>query len=387
MTYGILKIWDELKLFFPNCDKGSRIILTSRLLDLIIPPPGRISNQRSIQIPFLNDNESWNLLREKVFTTNEFCHPQVEKIGRKIAKKCEGLPLAIIQVGELLRKTNKTVEEWEIIAENEDPLIINSDDNTPLSNALYLSYKMLPQYLKVCFLYMGVFPKGYEIRRSKLISLWVSEGFFKPREGKSLEQVALVCLKELVSQSVVLNEELRSIDIRATKTCRLHFTFRSLCVSEAKREKIFPIIKKYDDRLPDDMDGQQRLCIQNNVIFSIKQVRSWMESVPSARSLLCFGPKQQYPVTLCLGFRLLEVLEALAIRFYEFPPQVLELVHLKYLTITYDGKLPPLISRLSNLQVLIIHPHHNIKIPNIPVYLPIEIWNLLELKAPPMQGI
>lgn len=67
--------------------KGSRIILTSRLLDLIIPPPGRISNQI---IPF---------------TANEFCHPQVEKIGRKIA--------------------NKT-------AENEDPLIINSDDNTPL---------------------------------------------------------------------------------------------------------------------------------------------------------------------------------------------------------------------------------------------------------------
>lgn len=145
-------------------------------------------------------------------------------------------------------------------------------------------------------------------------------------------------------------------------------------------ENFFPIIKTYSSSLPEDMDSQQRLCIHNNVILSIAQVRIWMESVPDVRSLLFFGPKQPYPIELYFGFRLLKVLEALAIRFYEFPDQVLELVHLKYLTITCNGELPPLVSSLLNLEVLIVHQHHIIKTPNLHVYLPIEIWNLLELK-------
>ncbi|XP_012846297.1 PREDICTED: putative late blight resistance protein homolog R1A-10 [Erythranthe guttata] len=298
-------------------------------------------------------------------------------IGKKIAKNCEGLPAAIIQVGENLR--GKSFEEWKTLSEKEDPLVITRYDDTPLSKALFFSYMMLPQHLKPFFMYMGVFPKHYGISRSKLIKLWVSESFLGTEPG--IEEIAGNALGLLIVQSVVLKEKHASVDMYKCKNTSLHFTFRSLCVSEAKSEKFFHILKKYTDCTPENIKRQQRLCIHNNVVLAFTQVHEWMELVPNAQSLLCFGPKQQYPVLLPFCFRLLKVLDALALRFYEFPHQLLALVHLTHLSITCDRELPNYISTLSNLDVLIFTRYHNIKFSNNgPVCLPIDIWNMHKLR-------
>ncbi|EYU22117.1 hypothetical protein MIMGU_mgv1a018461mg, partial [Erythranthe guttata] len=177
-------VWLRLKVSFPDDGNKSRIILTSRLLQLV----NGDNTIHYIEMSLLNDRESWNLLRKLVFTTEEDrCSRELEEIGKKIAKNCEGLPLAIIEVAKLLSKTDKTVENWKILAEKEDPLTITIHDNTPLSEALSLSYTMLPQYLKACFLYMGVFPKKYKIPCLKVSNLWISEGILEPEEKHSLE--------------------------------------------------------------------------------------------------------------------------------------------------------------------------------------------------------
>ncbi|KAL9177984.1 hypothetical protein ABFS82_01G095800 [Erythranthe guttata] len=371
-------VWDgdayQILSNFPENRKGSRIIIISqiqRLYELIFP-------HKLIILPFLNDDDSWKLLHQTAFTNREEkCSRELEKIGKKIAKNCEGLPAAIIQVGENLR--GKSFEEWKTLSEQEDPLVITRYDDTPLSKALFFSYMMLPQYLKSFFLYMGVFPKDYGISRSKLIKLWVSEGFLETEPGN--EETFGYTLDLLILRSVVLRGKHTSVDMYSFKDCRLHFTFRSLCVSEAKSEKFFHILKKYTDCTPENIIMQQRLCVHNNVVLALTQVHEWMESVPNARSLLCFGPKQQYPVLLPFCFRLLKVLDALAIRFYEFPHQLLALLHLTHLSITCDRELPNSISTLSNLEVLIFTRHHNIKLSNNgPIYLPIDIWNMYKLK-------
>ncbi|KAL7160414.1 hypothetical protein ABFS83_01G093500 [Erythranthe nasuta] len=327
---------------FPENTKGSQIIIVSQIEKLYV----YTANKRII-LPFLNDDNSWKLLHQTAFTNREEkCSRELEKIGKKIAKNCEGLPAAIIQVGENLRE--KSFQEWKTLSEKEDPLVITRYDDTPLSKALFFSYMMLPQKLKACFLYMGVFPKNYGISQSKLVKLWVSEGFLYTYQW--IEETAGYYLDQLIRQSVVLREKQASVDIFKFKSCKLHFTFRSLCVNEAKSEKFFHILKKYTDCTPENIRSQQRLCVHNNVILALTQVHEWMESVPNARSLLCYGPKQQYPVLLPLCFRLLKVLDALAIRFYEFPHQLLALLHLKYLSITCDRELPNSISTLWNLE-------------------------------------
>ncbi|KAL7160401.1 hypothetical protein ABFS83_01G092500 [Erythranthe nasuta] len=367
--------YDLIPRDFPEKRKGSRIIAISHIQRLYY----LLHTTKVIILPFLNNDDSWKLLRQTAFSNREEkCSRELEKIGKKIAKNCEGLPAAIIQVGENLR--GKSFEEWKTLSEKEDPLVITGYDDAPLSKALFFSYMMLQWDIKLFFLYMGVFPKYYGIFRSKLIKLWLSEGFLLDTYP-GVEETAGYILDLLIRQSVILSEKYASVTFSRYKSCRLHFTFRSLCVSEAKSEKFFHILKKYTDCTPENIRIQQRLCLHNNVVLAFTQVHEWMESVPNARSLLCFGPKQQYPVLLPLCLRLLKVLDALALRFYEFPHQLLALVHLTHLSITCDRELPNSISTLSNLEVLIFTRHHNIKLSNNgPVYLPIDIWNVHKLR-------
>ncbi|KAL0364537.1 UNVERIFIED_CONTAM: hypothetical protein Sangu_0551300 [Sesamum angustifolium] len=56
---------------------------------------------------FLTEKDSWDLLCEKVFGEEHSCPPQLEEAGKKIAKKCKGLPLAIIAIAKHLSKAEK----------------------------------------------------------------------------------------------------------------------------------------------------------------------------------------------------------------------------------------------------------------------------------------
>ena len=51
---------------------------------------------------------------------------------------------------------------------------------TKIMDVLKLSYEGLPEKLKPYFLYLGIYPKDYEIPMKELIQLWMAEGFIKP---------------------------------------------------------------------------------------------------------------------------------------------------------------------------------------------------------------
>lgn len=88
-------------------DSGSRILVTSRI-------DGHHSYFCDLKMRFMNEEESWELLRRKVFGEEEECPPQLVKAGKKIAKNCDGLPLLIIAVAaQLLSKVQKNPECWK----------------------------------------------------------------------------------------------------------------------------------------------------------------------------------------------------------------------------------------------------------------------------------
>ncbi|XP_047973789.1 putative late blight resistance protein homolog R1A-3 isoform X2 [Salvia hispanica] len=64
------------------------------------------------------EEESKKLLGEKVFGEEGF-PPHLDELGEKIAKKCEGLPLMIVTVAELLSKEGTTTENWTEVAEKQ----------------------------------------------------------------------------------------------------------------------------------------------------------------------------------------------------------------------------------------------------------------------------
>ncbi|KAL0451270.1 UNVERIFIED_CONTAM: protein NEDD1 [Sesamum latifolium] len=113
------RVWNEIKLLFPDDGNGSRIILTSRISDVALYAS---SNSPPYNVRFLHNNESWDLLKEKVFQA-ENCPTELEGLGIKIALSCRGLPLAIPLVGGLLSKVQRAQNHWRNVAENVQSII------------------------------------------------------------------------------------------------------------------------------------------------------------------------------------------------------------------------------------------------------------------------
>ncbi|KAL0385107.1 UNVERIFIED_CONTAM: putative late blight resistance proteinR1C-3 [Sesamum radiatum] len=157
------RVWDELKNAFPDDRNNSRVIVTTRLFNVAQHASNTMFWHKK---QFLNEEESWHLLREKVFGGEKnSCPSQLEEAGRKIAEKCQGLPLMIIMLAKHLSQAEKTAEYWEKVAKKEHADIIAADEE--FFKVLAPSYHHLPQHLKACFLYMGIFPLDYNIPASK----------------------------------------------------------------------------------------------------------------------------------------------------------------------------------------------------------------------------
>lgn len=92
------EVWDWLKDHIPFEFNGSRILITARLLDVACCV-GFYS--RVHEMCLLNEDQSWNLLRQKVFEGDP-CPPKLEWMGKMIAGRCRGVPLAIEVVSGIL---------------------------------------------------------------------------------------------------------------------------------------------------------------------------------------------------------------------------------------------------------------------------------------------
>lgn len=373
-------VWDYLRSAFPQ-GPSFQTLLTTRLQEVAI---SAYSSHYDVykEMQFLNKEESWDLLCYKVFG-EDLCPLKLENAGKKIAENCGGLPLLIVRVADLLSKAEKTPEYWNKVAEKRNSVFVDAYDQ--IFEVLYPSYEYLPQHLKACFLYMAVFPPNHEIPQSKLVNMWISERtFLEPSMLEESEYHAINYLNELISNSLVIFR-------RATcywyggqelmKSFHMHPALWHLANKIARMNSSFLVLSNRSDGSEEDINLQRRLCIHRNILFGIKDLFNSVENdcASVARSLLCFGPYHQYPVPIFVDSRLLRVLDALNIRFYEFPLKVLKLFQLRYLALTYNGNLPSSISNLWNLQFLIIHRHVSIQSCGA-LYMPVEIWDMQELK-------
>ncbi|XP_057801503.1 putative late blight resistance protein homolog R1A-4 [Salvia miltiorrhiza] len=93
------KVLNDVKKLFPDDNNGSRILLTTRLVDIAVYAN---SSTPSHKMRLMDPCQSWNLLREKVFGHQDSNPRELEAIGREITRSCGGLPLATVVVAGLL---------------------------------------------------------------------------------------------------------------------------------------------------------------------------------------------------------------------------------------------------------------------------------------------
>lgn len=99
-------------------------MITTRLSDLAF----QISGFHDFQMKFLDKSKSWNLLCQIVFGKDLGCPIELENIGKQIAENCRGLPLSIVVIGGILRKSKMSKEYWEYTLGNVNSLI-NLENN------------------------------------------------------------------------------------------------------------------------------------------------------------------------------------------------------------------------------------------------------------------
>ncbi|KAL7141887.1 hypothetical protein ABFS83_08G084800 [Erythranthe nasuta] len=164
--------------------------------------------------------------------------------------------LAVVGVAENFRSyvslQTKRITEFDYVMvgfDNRAIHILDGDDfelggdDSAMQKILELSYRHLPEYLKPCFLYFGVFLQYRKIHARKLIRLWIAEGFIHKGEGKSAESTGEEYLTELIDKSLVIVSKRRSNG--GVKTCMIHDVVYEFCRNMSEQENFlkFAIVR------------------------------------------------------------------------------------------------------------------------------------------------
>ncbi|PHU04251.1 hypothetical protein BC332_25073 [Capsicum chinense] len=306
--------WDDVKRSFPDDKNGSRVILTSRLANVF----GR-----------------------------ETCPPELEKATMQVVEKCQGLPLAIVVVAGFCSKISKMRSHWEDVAHKIGKVV--SRDTEECLNLLVLSYNHLPQHLKPCFLYMGAFPKNFEVSVSRLIKLWIAAEFVKCTPEKDFEEVAEGYLRDLIDRSLIMVKKRTSGG--KVKTCEVHDLLHDLIIRESRKDRSIHFTKS------NMIVSPSAASFEYNIIFNFRKAsltHLWhvydKHSLPRAILDMYFQP------------------------FDHLPSEIWKLYSLRYLALASFDVLPPSVRYLSCLQTLIRYSQQSI------ICLPAAIWNIRKLR-------
>ncbi|KAH0735601.1 hypothetical protein KY285_011308 [Solanum tuberosum] len=206
--------WDDIKLCFPDCNCGSRILLTTRNMEV-----------------------------------------------------AEYASSAIVVIAGLLSKIGEAFDQWTSVAENVSSAV-STDHNVQCMSVLALSYHHLPNHLRACFLYFAMFPEDTVIFVNKLVKLWAAEGFLKAEMMKSIEEVAEKYVKDLIDRNLIFVHSVSSFDGKI-KACGMHDVIRELCLREARNTNFLNAIM--DNETPCE---QSRNFSTRGVRISIRSKQS-----------------------------------------------------------------------------------------------------------------
>ncbi|KAL0341537.1 UNVERIFIED_CONTAM: putative late blight resistance proteinR1C-3 [Sesamum calycinum] len=304
---------------------------------------------------------------EKVFAQEECPYPELEEIGKSIAKDCNGLPLAIVVIGGLLAKSNMTQEYWEFVLENLTSLS-NSEEDEHCSRVLSLSYKHLPIHLKPCFLYWRVFPEDHYCSHCVLIQMWLVEGFLKPVKGKTLEEAAKEYLEELIDRNLIIFSD-RGLGNPSGLV--MHDLLRDLCLRECQKQYFILVPRIQHVTFAEEGIDTCFICCNKSTLESIDlpEVNVASQSTSLVSLLVCKKCKNKYSSLSRLrvvrmkyfGGTNLESLHPTRLRCLK----ILRGVDLEFTT---SSTVLPLLWNLQNLEITYLK------------VLPYEIWDMPQLR-------
>ncbi|XP_031264014.1 putative disease resistance RPP13-like protein 1 [Pistacia vera] len=190
--YGL---WETLKSPFMAGAPGSRIIVTTRSVDVALT----MGQSEYYKLKLLSNDDCWGIFEKHVSGSTAVVSGQnMNSIRDKVVEKCRGLPLAARTLGGLLRSKQR-YHEWEDILNSK---LWDLPKENGILSILRLSYHHLPSHLKRCFAYCAIFPKDYEFMDEELILSWMAEDLIQQSKNKHLEDSGRQYFRDLLSRSI-----------------------------------------------------------------------------------------------------------------------------------------------------------------------------------------
>ncbi|KAI5008573.1 hypothetical protein ZWY2020_009621 [Hordeum vulgare] len=360
--------WEQINKMvkaFPDVANGSRVLLTTRKQDVAnhVQMPTHVHHLKK-----LDEEKSWELFSSKAlppYNRSAVCDvDEFEELGKKLARKCNGLPLALAVFGGYLSK-NLNKETWIDILSSWP----STKDGQMMRDILARSYNDLPDhYLKSCFLYVAAFPEDYEISVSDLIELWIAECFIPHTPKHTLEEIARKYVTELAQRSLVQVVN-RSRAHGWIERIRVHDILRDWCIEEAREDGFLDMIDKtacWDGASSSDNMISYRASFQN---FSGQILQA---TTPNLRTLVGFELSSIFVPKL----RFLRVLHIENSDLENLSPAIGGCIHLRCLRLRRCGNvtLPSSIGELLYLQII------DLRKTNLDSTVPNSLWNIPTLR-------
>ncbi|KAF3635916.1 putative late blight resistance protein -like protein R1B-14-like [Capsicum annuum] len=367
--------WDDLTRPFPDVEKGSRIILTTRQKEVAFHGKG---NTDPLNLRLLGPEECWELIEKRAFG-KESCPDELLYVGKEIAENCKGLPLVADLIAGVIAGREKEKSVWLEVRNNLNSFILNSE--VDVMKVIELSYDHLPHHLKPCFLYLASYPKDTAVDREILKTYWCAEGFVEQTGIKCLEEEMEIYLDKLVSSSLVIAFS----EIGDYPICQLHDLVHDFCLIKAREEKLFGFINSSDpsssfsDLMPRilNIDYDKEHFGPNNFVLLDSKMKS-----KHLYSLWITGDKMEDHLSDLSHLRDLRLLRMLQLEPYfmmvkdSLLNEICMLNHLRFLHIGTEVKyLPSSFSNLWNLETLSVSNKTSTL-----VLLP-RIWDLVKLRV------
>uniref|UniRef100_R7VZZ7 Disease resistance protein RPM1 n=1 Tax=Aegilops tauschii TaxID=37682 RepID=R7VZZ7_AEGTA len=252
--------WHAIKCAFPENDCSSRIIATTRIID-VAKSCCLSADDRVYELEALSDPHSRRLFFKRLFRSEEDCPEMLKEVSNKILKKCGGLPLAIISISGLLANRPAIKEEWEKVKRSIGTALEKTNSLEGMSSILSLSYNDLAPHLKTCLLYLSLFPEDHLIYRDRLVRRWIAEGFISEERGQSKQEVAENYFYELINKSMV-----QPVDIEydgEVRACRVHDMMLEIIISKSAEDNFTTVVGGGQTSLLNHQDSIRRLSIQH----------------------------------------------------------------------------------------------------------------------------
>ncbi|XP_055959889.1 putative disease resistance protein RGA3 [Mercurialis annua] len=328
--------WDSLKtrLLRISHNKGNAIVVTTRSEEVAFLVESSFELRHNLNV--LTDDDCWSIIEERVKANRDMSIPSdLEVIGKEIARKCRGVPLAAKVLGGTLGGLERKKQAWVSI--NNSTVLDAADHKDNVKSILKLSFDHLPSYLKQCFAYCSIFPKDHLLEKEQLIQLWMAEGFVEPCNADVGNKYFNALLCNSFFQDVGRDE------FENIASCKMHDIVHDLATSLSKLEVL---------TLDNFSSGVDLSCIRR---LNLESQKASSLSVIHARKLgTVFLLKDMVVDESWWKFKNLRTLNLKGARIKKLPSPIGDCKLLRYLDVSYTNleALPESITTLYGLQTL-----------------------------------